>query len=53
MVQNCGGHCGKKNFVVTKHEKYLSASDYISIKRAKSENCEMPNITMNSKCSTA
>ena len=52
MVQNCGGHCGKKNFVVTKHEKYLSASDYISIKRAKSENCAMPNITMNKKCTT-
>ena len=52
MVQNCGGHCGKKSFVVTKHEKYLSASDYISIRRAKSENCAMPNITMNSKCTT-
>ena len=52
MVQNCGGNCGKKNFVVTKHEKYLSASDYTSIRKAKSENCQMPNITMNRKCTT-
>ena len=39
MVQNLWwSFCGKKNFVVTKHEKYLSASDYTSIRRAKSEN---------------